>query len=218
LPEPRTRRLSDRQHRTTPRENGRSGARVRTISCVSGGSVEDAIALALRAHRGQTYAATDQPFILHPLRVMLRFEDPLLQTVAVLHDVVEDTDVSLGSLSRAGFRAEVITAVDSLTRREDEPYPLYIERVARDQIASRVKCADLVENLANNQRDPAAPGNADRIRRYRAALLRLGTDTSPSAGLDPMWATDRQFGAPRTSGFSGDSRKSPRQPPRPSSS
>jgi (p)ppGpp synthase/HD superfamily hydrolase len=146
---------------------------------VSGGSVEDAIALAVRAHRGQRYAATDQPFILHPLRVMLRFEDPLLQTVAVLHDVVEDTDVSLGSLSGAGFRAEVITAVDSLTRREGEPYPLYIERVARDQIASRVKCADLVENLANNQRDPAAPGNADRIRRYQAALLRLGTDTSP---------------------------------------
>ena len=85
--------------------------------CVSGGSVEDAIAMALQAHRGQTYAATDQPFILHPLRVMLRFEDPLLQTVAVLHDTVEDTDVSLESLCRAGFRAAVVRAVDALTRR-----------------------------------------------------------------------------------------------------
>jgi (p)ppGpp synthase/HD superfamily hydrolase len=162
-----------------PRAIGRSGATIPTISCVSSGTVEDAIALALQAHRGQTYAATDQPFILHPLRVMLRFEDPLLQTVAVLHDVVEDTDVSLESLSRAGFCAAVIRAVDALTRRQGEPYHLYIERVARDQIASRVKCADLAENLANNLRDAAAPGNADRIRRYRAALLRLETDTSP---------------------------------------
>ena len=162
--------------RARRREIGRSGATVRTISCVSGGSVEDAIALALQAHRGQTYAATDQ------LRVMLRFEDPLLQTVAVIHDVVEDTDVSLESLYRAGFRAEVISAVDALTRRQGEPYHLYIERVARNQIASRVKCADLAENLANNQRDPAAPGNADRIRRYRAALLRLETDTSTIGG------------------------------------
>jgi (p)ppGpp synthase/HD superfamily hydrolase len=159
--------------------SGRSGATVRTISCVSSGTVEDAIALAVRAHRDQTYAATGQPFIVHPLQVMLRFEDPLLQTVAVLHDVVEDTDVSLESLSRAGFCAAVIRSVDALTRRPGEPYHLYIERVARDQIASRVKCADLAENLANNQRDPAAPGNADRIRRYRAALLRLETDTSP---------------------------------------
>jgi (p)ppGpp synthase/HD superfamily hydrolase len=152
-------------------------AAVRTISCVNGGSVEDAIALALQAHRGETYAATDQPFILHPLRVMLRFESPLLQIVAVLHDVVEDTDVSLESLSQAGFRAEAVSAVDALTRRPGEPYDLYIERVAQNQIASRVKRADLAENLANNQRDPAAPGNADRIRRYRAALLRLEVDT-----------------------------------------
>jgi hypothetical protein len=171
--------LSLRSALTVVTRMGRSGATVRTISCMSGGSLEDAIALAVQAHRGQTYAATDQPFILHPLRVMLRFDVPLLQTVAVLHDVVEDTGVSLESLSRAGFRTEVISAVDALTRRPGEPYHLYIERVALDQIASRVKCADLAENLANNQRDPAVPGNADRIRRYRAALLRLETNTGP---------------------------------------
>ena len=76
---------------------------------------------------------------------MLRFQDPLPQTVAVPHDVVEDTDTSLESLSRAGFRAAVISAFDALTRRQGAPYHLYIERVARDQIASRVKSADLAE-------------------------------------------------------------------------
>jgi (p)ppGpp synthase/HD superfamily hydrolase len=162
--------------------SGISGATVRTISCVSDNSVEDAIALALRAHRGQTYAATGDPFILHPLRVMLRFEDPLLQVVAVLHDVVEDTGVSLAALSQAGFRSEVISAVDALTRRPDEPYQLYIERVARNEIARRVKCADLAENLANNEHDPTAPGNSDRIRRYRAALRRLETGASTIDG------------------------------------
>jgi (p)ppGpp synthase/HD superfamily hydrolase len=154
------------------------------MSQVSGGGVEHAIALALHAHRGQTYVATGEPFILHSLRVMLRFEEPLLQTVAVLHDVVEDTDVSLDSLSRAGFGPEVIGAVDALTRRQDEPYPVYIERVAQDQIASRVKRADLTENLANNERDPVAPGNVDRIRRYRAALVRLEAGTPGVRGQD----------------------------------
>jgi hypothetical protein len=60
-----------------------------------------------------------------------------------------------------------------LTHRTDESYERYIERVARNPVARRVKTKDLQENLANNLRSPDAPGNADRIRRYEAALDRL---------------------------------------------
>jgi (p)ppGpp synthase/HD superfamily hydrolase len=106
---------------------------------------------------------------------MLRFADPVEQTAAVLHDVVEDTEVTLDDLRRAGYRPELVDAIDALTHRTHESYEEYIDRVARNPLARRVKTVDIEENLANNQRLPDAPGNADRIRRYEAALSRLRT-------------------------------------------
>ena len=141
-------------------------------------SVEDAIALAARAHRGQRYPSPErEPYVFHPLRVMLSLADPTDQIAAVLHDVVEDTDVELRHLARAGYPPEVVAAVDALSRRAHESYDDYIERVAANEIARRVKLADLRENLANNLRLPTSPGNAERIARYEKALTRL-TDSS----------------------------------------
>lgn len=138
-------------------------------------SVEDAIALAARAHRGQRYPSPEaEPYIFHPLRVMLSLGDPADQIAAVLHDTVEDTGIRLRDLAEAGYPAAIVAAVDSLTHRAEESYEDYIERVGANVIARRVKVADLRENLANNLRHPDAPGNADRIVRYERALARLG--------------------------------------------
>jgi (p)ppGpp synthase/HD superfamily hydrolase len=137
-------------------------------------SVEDAIALAARAHRGQRYSSPErEPYIFHPLRVMLSLDGPAHQIVAVLHDAVEDTDLELRQLVEAGYPAEVVAAVDSLTHRAHESYDEYIERVAANEIARRVKLADLGENLANNLRLPASPDKTERIARYKRALARL---------------------------------------------
>lgn len=137
-------------------------------------TVEDAIALAAMLHRGARYPSPDsEPYVFHSLRVMFRFADPLDQMTAVLHDVVEDTTFTLDDLRAAGYRRVVVDAIDALTRRPDERYERYIERVVGNPVARRVKTADLEENLANNQRTPGALGNADRIRRYEAALDRL---------------------------------------------
>ena len=103
---------------------------------------------------------------------MLRFRDPVDRTAAVLHDAVEDTDLGLEDLVGAGYPPEVVAAVDGLTHRAGEPYEDDVERVAADDVARRVELADLRENLANNLRCPDAPGNAERIDRYRRALLR----------------------------------------------
>jgi hypothetical protein len=105
---------------------------------------------------------------------MLSLADSADQIVGVLHDAVEDTDLDLLSLVEAGYPTEVVAAVDCLTHRANETYEDYIERVAANEIARRVKIADLRENLANNLRRPASPGNADRIVRYEQALGRLG--------------------------------------------
>jgi (p)ppGpp synthase/HD superfamily hydrolase len=138
-------------------------------------SVEDAIALAARAHRGQRYPSPEQePYIFHPLRVMLSVGKPADRIVAVLHDVVEDTDFELRDLVEAGYRPEVVAAVDSLTHRDNESYDEYIGRVATNEVARRVKLADLRDNLANNRRLRTSPDNAERIARYERALERLG--------------------------------------------
>jgi (p)ppGpp synthase/HD superfamily hydrolase len=87
---------------------------------------------------------------------MLAFADSVDQMAAVLHDVVEDTEVELHDLEEGGYPSELVYAVDSLTRRPGEPYEQYIERVARNDIARRVKVVDLKDNLANNRRSPSA--------------------------------------------------------------
>jgi len=110
---------------------------------------------------------------------MLAFADSVDQMAAVLHDVVEDTEVELHDLEEGGYPSELVYAVDSLTRRPGEPYEQYIERVARNDIARRVKVVDLKDNLANNRRSPSAPGNAERIRRYEMALERLDARQQP---------------------------------------
>jgi (p)ppGpp synthase/HD superfamily hydrolase len=104
---------------------------------------------------------------------MLQFADPVDQATAVLHDVVEDTEITLDNLRDAGYRPEIVDAIDALTHRSRDSYEKYIERVARNPVARRVKIVDLEENLANNRRSPHSRRNVDRIRRYEAALDRL---------------------------------------------
>jgi len=135
-------------------------------------TLEDAIALAAQAHRGQLYPAPGgEPFILHPLRVMLRVETPAARIVAVLHDLIEDTPYTLAELRRRGYPPTIVTALDLLTHRDADPYAAYIARLAPDPLARRVKLADLADNLANNRRLPPDP--RARIARYEQAIAAL---------------------------------------------
>lgn len=134
--------------------------------------LNEAIVVATWAHVTQVDKA-GQPYILHPLRVMLSMDTDEERMVAALHDVVEDTDVTLAKLRQAGFAEDVTSAVDALTRRDGEPYmPDYIDRVAANPLARKVKLADLADNLSPSR---ALPGSeAVRLyRRYRAAQARL---------------------------------------------
>ncbi|HUC36463.1 MAG TPA: hypothetical protein VMR97_05005 [Acidimicrobiales bacterium] len=138
-------------------------------------SVEDAIILAAQVHRGQRYPSPEaEPYILHPLRMMIEFEDPLDQMAAVLHDVVEDTDCQIRDLAERGFPPVVITAIEYLTRKPNEVYVDYIERLSANDVARRVKIVDLRHNLANNRRLPESTQTTERMSRYEDALTRLG--------------------------------------------
>jgi len=138
-------------------------------------SVEDAIVFAVQAHRGQHYPSPEaEPYIFHPLRVMIEFLDPVDQMAAVLHDVVEDTDREIRDLVDRGFPKEVVTAIDCLTHRSNELYDDYIERLSLNDVARRVKIIDLRHNLANNRRLSDSSQTTERIARYENALTRLG--------------------------------------------
>ncbi|SUU90464.1 hypothetical protein EDC40_10569 [Aminobacter aminovorans] len=98
---------------------------------------------------------------------------------AVLHDVVEDTEFTLGDLRTRGFPAGVVEAVDALTRRDDEPYPDFINRARSNEIARRVKIADILDNTTP-ERVRAAGLGQQYLDRYREALQMLTDAESQS--------------------------------------
>lgn len=122
--------------------------------------LRNAIAMAALAHGGQV-DKVGAPYIFHPIRVASTFSDEISQTVAVLHDVIEDTYVTLADLD-AHFPQTVVNAVDALTRREGEAYEDFILRAGRNPIARLVKIADLRDNLR--------PGAPHLTARYEKAL------------------------------------------------
>ena len=131
-------------------------------------TLENAIALAARAHAGQKDKA-GQPYILHPLRVMLAVEGGDERMAAVLHDVVEDTDLSLDDLSEQGFDEAVVAAVDCLSRRDGEDYMDFVRRAATDPVSRKVKVADLNDNLDTSRLPEVTDRDQARIERYQAA-------------------------------------------------
>ena len=133
---------------------------------------EQAIQLAVQAHHGQRDKA-GEPYILHPLRVMQRMETDWERIVAILHDVVEDTPVTLADLRRAGFPQTVLTAVDCLTMREGENYDAFIQRAKANPIARRVKMADLEDNLDLNRLPRVTAADQKRLEKYQRALVAL---------------------------------------------
>jgi (p)ppGpp synthase/HD superfamily hydrolase len=135
-------------------------------------TLEDAIALAVEAHRGQRDKA-GQSYILHPLRVMMRLRTEPERMAAILHDVVEDTPYTLERLRALGYPEEVLGALDCLTKREGESYEAFIERLRPHPLARRVKLADLEDNMDVRRLPSVGPREAERLTRYRAAWSRL---------------------------------------------
>ena len=114
--------------------------------------LEKAIEIAVEAHRGQIDKA-GKIYILHPIRVMLRGKNEIEQIVGILHDVIEDTPVTLDSLRLEGFSDEIINALSCITKEEGEDYGHFIDRVLTNPLATQVKLYDLEDNM-NRDRIP----------------------------------------------------------------
>src|SRR5579859_2025018 len=128
-------------------------------------TLEDAILLAVQAHRGQV-AKGGEPYMLHVLRVMLRLDSEHERMAGVLHDVVEDTPYTLDDLRQMGYPTAVVAAVDHLTRRQSESYEAFVERALADPIARRVKLADLEDNMDVRRLTAVTDDDRARLQRY----------------------------------------------------
>ncbi len=139
-------------------------------------TLEDAISLAAKAHKGQVDKA-GAPYILHPLRVMQNLAGMKAMMAGVLHDVVEDSEYTLEDLRKAGCPYDVVQAIDCVTKREDENnYDDFIRRVleSNNPMAMQVKIADIQDNMnpARLQYIPEEKRTA-MVTKYTAALKRL---------------------------------------------
>ena len=137
----------------------------------------DAIRLALDHHGETMDIAGHEPYLLHPLRVMLRLRTQDERIAGVLHDVVEDSEWSLDDLAAEGFSSQVLAAVDALTKRAGESRVSAARRAVRDPIATAAKLADNAENMDLSRiAEPTAKDHA-RMEVYaevRAILLGSG--------------------------------------------
>lgn len=131
-------------------------------------NLEDAIELVLAKFRGVTDKG-GQPYILHCLRVMLSVADPLARQVAVMHDLVEDTDVTLIELRQRGFDAAVLAGVECMTHTSQLSYAEYVVRLKQNPLARQVKIADLRDNYSLDRvayREEQAATDAQRLQKY----------------------------------------------------
>lgn len=135
-------------------------------------TLDKAIHIAAQAHAGQK-DQNGKPYILHPIRLMLNVDSDEEKVVAILHDVVEYSEWTLDGLREEGFSDEIITAVDCITRRDNEPYMNYIERLRSNRIARKVKLADLEDNMDLRRIDQVANHDVERLKRNHFAWKKL---------------------------------------------
>jgi (p)ppGpp synthase/HD superfamily hydrolase len=138
-------------------------------------SLEDAIAFAVEKYRGHAPDKGGQPYLLHPLRVMLAMDTEEERRVAVLHDVVEDCNVSLDQLRAMGYQEAEVQALDALTWRKErgESYEAFIDRLLPDSLARKVKLADLADNMDVRRLERVEEADRARLERYARAWRKL---------------------------------------------
>ena len=128
-------------------------------------TIEKAIELAARHHAGDTDKA-GMPYLLHPLRVMFSVRTPFEMMAAVLHDIVEDTPVTLEDLENEGFHPDVIAAIDALTKKPGESRLEAAKRAAENSIARVVKLADVTDNMDLSRIPDPEDRDFERLKEY----------------------------------------------------
>jgi (p)ppGpp synthase/HD superfamily hydrolase len=138
--------------------------------------LEEAIAIALQAHKG-AFDKSGQPYILHPLHIMMQMETEEARITAMLHDVIEDSNITMADLASSGFSTSVLEALELLTHnKESVAYSDYIFNIKENALARNIKLADLKHNMdIQRLQTPLTEEDLERLNKYRQAWDILST-------------------------------------------
>ena len=131
-----------------------------------------AITIACEAHQGQS-SINGEPYILHPLRLLIKVKSNEERIIAILHDVIEKTNISLADLKNKGFNQNIISSIDSLSKRRSESYIEYIERLMQNKISVKIKLLDLADNIKIHSENNANGIYDAKIIQYKNALKQI---------------------------------------------
>ena len=128
-----------------------------------------ALKLCFEAHRDQV-DKSDLPYVFHPFHLAEQMDDEISTVCALLHDVVEDTELTFADLAGMGYPPEVIEVLELLTHEPDLPYMDYVRRLAPHPVARKIKIADLRHNSDTTRFDSLDEKALKRNEKYREAL------------------------------------------------
>lgn len=129
---------------------------------------QKALAISFNAHKEQK-DKSGMPYVYHPYEVALRMDDEYSTCTALLHDVAEDTDITLDELREEGFPEEIIEALAVMTHADGVPYEDYIRTVKTNPIAVKVKLADLEHNSNPDRLESIDEKMMKRFEKYKKA-------------------------------------------------
>lgn len=129
----------------------------------------EAIKYMFKLHRDQT-DRSGLPYVFHPWHVAESMDDEASTIVALLHDSVEDTEITLDELKEMGFSDEVIQALDLMTHRDGDDYFVYVRRLAHNPLARKVKLADLKHNSDISRLETVTDKDLERAEKYKKAI------------------------------------------------
>lgn len=128
-----------------------------------------AMKIAFSAHKEQT-DKNGMPYIYHPIHLAEQMSDEATTCVALMHDVIEDTDMTFEQLEEEGFTTEVIDALRLMTHDESVPYLDYVAEIKKNPIALEVKLADLKHNSDLTRLDYIDDKVLTRVKKYKQAI------------------------------------------------
>lgn len=131
-----------------------------------------ALKLCFEAHKEQI-DKSGMPYVFHPFHLAEQMQDEESTIVALLHDVIEDTDYTLDDLRKVGFDDSVLAAINLMTHEDGVPYMDYVEQIKTNHIAKTVKLADLRHNSDMTRLDVVTPRDRERAEKYLAAIKLL---------------------------------------------
>lgn len=128
-----------------------------------------ALKLCFAAHKDQM-DKSDMPYVFHPFHLAEQMQDEETTIVALLHDVVEDTDYTIEDLRQMGFSERVLSAIALMTHAPEVPYMDYVAKIKTNPIAKAVKLADLRHNSDLSRLDRITPRDEARAEKYKKAI------------------------------------------------